>query len=418
MAPTLETMPDELKEHIFGFLIPSSYEQGENVSDVIALRSLNKEFREYFAEPFYSMFETVSVACHENSLQRLVDIAQYAPISDLVQEVVVSTNGLRRKCLRTQIFDPLDSMSSDDDACEAVVGRENMVLASGLLAIQLGIAFRNLRHCNRVEISESYQCPEMLAGLPKSVDGPASGGRDFFWPQRATRIISAVAGAMNNSKSSFQHLALKTGHGLAAPFYPFASLTQYSAGTIFKASAIANLRSLELKLHFASVSRRELFGLVPFLNSARKVERLDLSMTTATWSRSECKELIWDTIFQNVGLPNLQVLELSGGATSSESLCGFLEHHLLYLKELSIGDLYLMNEPIGWIEVLKFMAGKLTLRHFHVHNSKPCLASLEITWEGKEKPRRGAEGFCLEMDGDVGQQLRQVIQTFAIKMTS
>lgn len=91
MAPSLEKIPNELKELVFGYLLPASFVQGTQISNMLAMRTTNKYWHAYFAAPFESIFEVIHTTCLEKSPRRFVSIAQHGAVNHLVRIVVIST---------------------------------------------------------------------------------------------------------------------------------------------------------------------------------------------------------------------------------------------------------------------------------------------------------------------------------------
>jgi hypothetical protein len=411
MAPGLMTVPDELKELIFGYIVPPSFEQGQYITDMLALRGVNKELRDYHSVPFEGIFETTSVTCHDRSLERLVRIAQHEATSQLVKKVVVST-------CRLPPNDPWGRSYDRPRVGDAALESERMVVKSGMVAIQLGTAFRALQHCTCVEISEDYVCPEMRELLPNSFvfrrwNDSRTDELDA-WEEWATRIMSAVAGAINNTRSCIEQFVVKASTGNR--YFPQKFFNSFYDNVSFTKTFLKNLRTLELHLHSEWSSSFEPSGLAELLNSAAGLEYLALKISSSghRFSNEDLTDALLTTVFQSATVPRLRALVLEGGVTMSAKLVPFLLKHKTSLRLLEMRNVCVINEPFSWIQILMQLAGSFALEKLAVESTWSTDHNIAIVWGGDNeawKPRR----FRMLLEGDVDQQLRHATQSFTIK---
>lgn len=427
MAPSLTSLPDEIRENILGHLLPQEYkrnwaqvlgsgdrdgfkQQAYLVKNLLALRSVDKFLRDYLTKPFEDIFETVAVSCHDRSLRCLVEISQHEPTAKLVNSIHVSVAGYlqdelksRRKSRATNSNDTVQL-----DRYEAALDRQSVILESGLVGFRLGVAFQSLRNCTSVAISQCYKSPELDGISPERFTLHNAGN---VWYQRVTRIVSAVASGLNNTSSVVRELTIRCAYRKS--YYSIAPLTFSYAGITFIDNVFANLRTLDLHLNTESNLQAEAFDLALSLGRCQMSEEFHLKLSQFPFADEDSVNVVYTEIFRSAHFPKLRTLKLEQGVLCPQQLTKFLDRHRHTLEFLQCHNVNIIEEPLSWIEVMRFVSEKLTLEGFVVYTGWPEEKDFDITWEGCTDPWIPNE-LSIDLRSNIRQQLRHISQTWSM----
>lgn len=353
------------------------------------------------------MFETVAISCHEQSLQRLVEIAEHTPIVDLVKTVHVSAAGYLEEELedrRTQGKHNTTQLNAYEEAFES----QSLILESGLVCLQLGVAFRGLRNCASVEIAQLYLSPEVEYISPRGFPQHwINSDLSPEWTRRASRIVSAVASGMNNTPSFVRELSINCEDEQS--YYPIAPLTSSYAGITFTNNIFAKLCNLDLQLDSKGSTNEDACLLADSLAHCVMLRRFSSALSNVAYSSESDADVVYTEIFQRCQFPMLKDLRLYNGVFELCSVEKFLHRHRVTLETLWLCAAAINEEPLSWIELMKSMAGYFTLEEFFIQTSYE--EDMEITWEGDEIPWQPEKVVELHMKGNVDQKLRRATQT-------
>lgn len=93
------------------------------------------------------------------------------------------------------------------------------------------------------------------------------------------------------------------------------------------------------------------------------LEDLTLKLSQASYGDESKVDAVCTEIFRTVYFPKSKNLQLGNSVIQPDQVIDFLDRHLHTLGTLRFYETALVEEPLSWVEVMKFIAGKIMLKN-------------------------------------------------------
>src|ERR1700761_5466447 len=97
MAPTLGSLPNEIKQAIIRELVP--HRLYDEVKSLLNLRLVCKDLCNNASREFQTLFSEVTILYHLQGLRRLVEITNHPELRNAIKSITISTFRLTRRRL-------------------------------------------------------------------------------------------------------------------------------------------------------------------------------------------------------------------------------------------------------------------------------------------------------------------------------